>query len=211
MPAQRIHLIRHGEVHNPGAVIYGRLPHFRLSDRGHQMAAAAAEELKNQKRPVGMIFASPLLRTRESAEHVEKAFGVEAKTDERLIEPWNKFEGRKLGGAHIALRPHLFYHLRNPKRPSWGEPFEEIASRMLESMDHAWNAVPDGDVVLVSHQLPIEMVHRKLSGKKLPHNPRKRRTALSSVTSFERNGKDWVEVDYRDPGAGLSAIDKGAV
>ena len=211
MPAQRIHLIRHGEVHNPGAVIYGRLPHFRLSDRGHQMAAAAAEELKSQKRPVGKIFASPLLRTRESAEHVEKAFGVEAKTDERLIEPWNKFEGRKLGGAHIVLRPHLFYHLRNPKRPSWGEPFEEIAARMLESMDHAWNSVPDGDVVLVSHQLPIEMVHRKLSGKKLPHNPRKRRTALSSVTSFERNGNDWVEVDYRDPGAGLSAIDKGAV
>jgi broad specificity phosphatase PhoE len=78
-------------------------------------------------------------------------------------------------------------------------------------MDHAWNSVPDGDVVLVSHQLPIEMVHRKLSGKKLPHNPRKRRTALSSVTSFERNGNDWVEVDYKDPGAGLSAIDKGAV
>lgn len=211
MPAQRIHLIRHGEVHNPGAVIYGRLPHFRLSDRGHQMAAAAAEELKTQKRPVGKIFASPLLRTRESAEHVEKAFGVEAKTDERLIEPWNKFEGRKLGAGHIALRPHLFYHLRNPQRPSWGEPFDEIASRMLESMDHAWNSVPDGDVVLVSHQLPIEMVHRKLSGKKLPHNPRKRRTALSSVTSFERNGSEWVEVDYKDPGAGLSAIDKGAV
>jgi broad specificity phosphatase PhoE len=211
MPAQRIHLIRHGEVHNPGAVIYGRLPHFRLSDRGHQMAAAAAEELRVQKRPVGKIFASPLLRTRESAEHVEKAFGVEAKTDERLIEPWNKFEGRKLGAGHIALRPHLFYHLRNPQRPSWGEPFDEIASRMLESMDHAWNSVPDGDVVLVSHQLPIEMVHRKLSGKKLPHNPRKRRTALSSVTSFERNGSEWVEVDYKDPGAGLSAIDKGAV
>jgi broad specificity phosphatase PhoE len=211
MPAKRIHLIRHGEVHNPGAVIYGRLPHFRLSDRGHQMAAAAAAELKVQKRQVGRIFASPLLRTRESAEHVEKAFGLDATTDERLIEPWNKFEGRKLGAKYIALRPHLIYHLRNPQRPSWGEPFEEIAARMLESMEHAWNSVPDGDVVLVSHQLPIEMVHRKLRGQKLPHNPRKRRTALSSVTSFERNGNDWIEVDYKDPGAGLSAIDKGAV
>ncbi|MEY4741527.1 MAG: hypothetical protein RL672_277, partial [Actinomycetota bacterium] len=29
MPADRIHLIRHGEVHNPGQVLYGRLPHFR--------------------------------------------------------------------------------------------------------------------------------------------------------------------------------------
>ena len=35
MPADRIHLIRHGEVHNPGGVLYGRLPHFRLSELGH--------------------------------------------------------------------------------------------------------------------------------------------------------------------------------
>jgi len=206
MPANRIHLIRHGEVHNPGAVIYGRLPHFGLSERGHEMAKAAAEELKNQKRPVSRIFASPLLRTRESAEHVESAFGLDATTDERLIEPWNNFEGRKLGGLHIALRPHLFYHLRNPQRPSWGEPFEEIAARMLDAMDHAWNSVPDGDVVLVTHQLPIEMVHRKVSGKPLPHNPRKRRTALSSVTTFERIGKDWREVEYKDPGAHLRGV-----
>ncbi|CAB4642848.1 MAG: histidine phosphatase family protein [Actinobacteria bacterium] len=211
MPAKRLHLIRHGEVHNPGSVIYGRLPHFKLSERGHQMAAAAAAELKKQERQVGKIFASPLLRTQESAQHVEKAFGVDAKTDERLSEPWNHFEGRKLGATHIILRPHLFYYLRKPKRPSWGEPFEEIASRMLESMDHAWNEAIDTDVVLVSHQLPIEMVHRKISGKKLPHNPRKRRTALSSVTSYERNGDQWVEVGYQDPGASLKATDKGAV
>jgi broad specificity phosphatase PhoE len=162
--------------------------------------------LKKQKRPVNRVFASPLLRTRESAEHVESAFGLDATTDERLIEPWNNFEGRKLGGLHILARPHLYYQLRNPKRPSWGEPFEDIASRMLEAMDHAWNSVPDGDVVLVTHQLPIEMVHRKLSGKKLPHNPRKRRTALSSVTSFERQGNKWVEVDYKDPGAPLRGV-----
>ncbi len=206
MPAKRIHLIRHGEVHNPGAVIYGRLPHFHLSERGHQMAAAAAAELKHQKREVNRVFASPLLRTRESAEHVETAFGLDATTDERLIEPWNNFEGRKLGGLHIIARPHLYYQLRNPLKPSWGEPFEEIAARMLDAMDHAWKSVPDGDVVLVSHQLPIEMVHRKLSGKKLPHNPRKRRTALSSVTSFERQGNQWVEVDYKDPGAHLRGV-----
>lgn len=199
MPAKRLHLIRHGEVHNPGAVIYGRLPHFRLSDRGHLMALDAAKELKAQKREVSKIIASPLLRTRESAEHVEKEFGLQATTDDRLIEPWNHFEGRKLGGLQIISRPHLYFRLRNPNRPSWGEPFEEIASRMLESMDHAWNNVPDGDVVLVTHQLPIEMVYRKVSGKKLPHNPRKRRTGLSSVTSFERQGKDWVEVDFKNP------------
>jgi hypothetical protein len=93
--------------------------------------------LKNQKRPVSRVVASPLLRTRESAEHVEREFNLSASTDERLIEPWNNFEGRKLGGLHILVRPHLYHQLRNPQRPSWGEPFEEIASRMLEAMDRA--------------------------------------------------------------------------
>lgn len=211
MPANRIHLIRHGEVDNPEKVIYGRLPHYRLSDRGRMMAKAAADELKKQKRPVNALLISPLLRTRESAEPVAEAFGLEAKTDDRLIEPWNNFEGRRLGGLHLATRPHLWVQLRNPMRPSWGEPFDKIAERMFAAIEDAWQSVPDGDVVLVSHQLPIEMVVRKLSGKRLPHDPRKRRTKLSSITSLERQGDGWVEVDFRDPGGKLDAIDEGAV
>lgn len=211
MPAKRVHLIRHGEVHNPDAVVYGRLPNFRLSERGQLMAAAAAKELKQQNRVVEKVFSSPLQRTRESARPVEQAFGVEATTDDRLIEPWNHFEGRRLGVGHLLARPHLYFHLRKPSRPSWGEPFEEIASRMLESMDHAWNTTASEDVVLVTHQLPIEMIHRKLSGKKLPHNPKQRRTALSSITSFEKVGNEWVEVDFKNPGESLNAVDRGAV
>lgn len=211
MPADRIHLIRHGEVHNPEKVIYGRLPHFRLSDRGRLMAKAASDELKQQKRKVNALFISPLLRTRESAEPVAEAFGLELKPDDRLIEPWNRFEGRRIGGLTLAVRPHLWPQLWNPMRPSWGEPFKQIANRMLAVMDDAWKSVPDGDVVLVSHQLPIEMVVRTLQGKSLPHDPRKRRTKLSSITSFERVGNKWIEVDFKDPGGKLEAIDAGAV
>ena len=211
MPADRIHLIRHGEVHNPEKVIYGRLPHFRLSDRGRLMAKAASDELLRQKRKVTGLVNSPLLRTRESAEPVAEAYGLDAKTDDRLIEPWNRFEGRRVGVAELALRPHLWVQLWNPMRPSWGEPFKQIAARMLAAMDDAYKSVPDGDVVLVSHQLPIEMVVRTLAGKSLPHDPRKRRTKLSSITSFERRGGNWVEVDYKDPGAKLNPIDAGAV
>lgn len=211
MPADRIHLIRHGEVHNPEKVIYGRLPHYRLSDRGRLMAKAASDELKRQKRKVNALFISPLLRTRESAEPVAEAFGLEGRIDDRLIEPWNNFEGRRIGALTLAVRPHLWPQLWNPMRPSWGEPFNEISSRMLSVMDEAYKSVPDGDVVLVSHQLPIEMVVRTLAGKALPHDPRKRRTKLSSITSFERRGDSWVEVDFKDPGGKLAGIDAGAV
>ena len=38
MVATTIHLMRHGEVHNPEGVLYGRLPGYRLSERGAAMA-----------------------------------------------------------------------------------------------------------------------------------------------------------------------------
>ncbi|MFM6971124.1 MAG: histidine phosphatase family protein [Rhodoluna sp.] len=211
MPADRIHLIRHGEVHNPGAVLYGRLPHFHLSERGRSMAAEAAAELKKQKRKVTAVFVSPLLRTRESAEPIESTFGLTAHTDERLIEPWNLFEGRRLSAAHVLTRPKLYWLVRNPRRPSWGEPYDQIAARMFAALEDAWKSVPDGDVVLVSHQLPIEMVYRSLDGKKLAHSPRSRRTRLSSITSLERKGSSWIEVGFADPAATSQAIDRGAV
>ncbi|MGO1497115.1 MAG: histidine phosphatase family protein, partial [Agrococcus casei] len=38
MPATRLHLVRHGEVHNPDGILYGRIPGYRLSERGERMA-----------------------------------------------------------------------------------------------------------------------------------------------------------------------------
>lgn len=211
MPAARIHLVRHGEVHNPGGVLYGRLPHFRLSEKGHEMAALAAKELKAKKVKVGAIYMSPLLRTRESAEHIQELYGVDPQTDQRLIEPYNIFEGRKLSAKAIAIRPHLVYHLRNPYSPSWGEPYVAIVARMLEAMTELAAKTHDGDLVLVTHQLPIWITHRHLAGEKLAHNPSKRRCALSSITTFEVTKNGLVEIDYVSPAESLLAVDKGAV
>lgn len=211
MPADRIHLIRHGEVHNPGQVLYGRLPHFRLSERGHEMAELAAQTIASQKRSVSAIVASPLLRTRESAEHLQAKLGIDIVTDQRLIEPFNIFEGRKLSAKHIALRPHLIYHLRNPNKPTWGEPYEEVLKRMLDAITEINSSVNEGDAIIVTHQLPIVMVQRHLAGLPLAHNPKKRQCSLSSITTLEmRNGK-LAQVDYLEPASALKAIDKGAV
>jgi broad specificity phosphatase PhoE len=212
MPANRIHLIRHGEVHNPGGVLYGRLPHFHLTEAGHKMAALAAAELKNRGSQLTAIYSSPLVRARESAESIQSVFSLEPITDQRLIEPHNIFEGRKLSAKAIALRPHLLFHLRNPVQPSWGESFVSIVARMMDAIEDIDSKTEAGDVAMVTHQLPIWMVHRHLAGKRLAHDPSKRRCALSSITTIERdhNG-DWVEVDYLEPAANLAAVDKGAV
>ena len=52
MVATTIHLMRHGEVHNPHAVLYGRLPGYRLSERGLAMAHMVADHLAGAERPL---------------------------------------------------------------------------------------------------------------------------------------------------------------
>lgn len=211
MPAKRIHLVRHGEVYNPSGVLYGRLPNFHLSDTGKLMARAAAQELKDQGYPIRAIFSSPLIRTQESAKPIEELFGLDAKTNENLIEPWNVFEGRKLSVKAVAVRPHWWWHFRNPAKPAWGESFIDIIARMQEAISEAAESVKDGDVVLVTHQLPIWVMHLHAAGEKLMHDPRKRRCSLSSITSFEFIDGKLTEVGYLEPAAKLSAIDRGAV
>ena len=211
MPAQRIHLVRHGEVYNPSGVLYGRLPNFHLSDKGKLMAEAAAEELKVQNFPVKAIFTSPLVRTQESAKPIEELFGLDAKTDENLIEPWNVFEGRKLSVKAVAMRPNWWWHFRNPARPAWGESFKDIINRMEEAIETASASVKTGDVVLVTHQLPIWVMHLHLAGEKLMHDPRKRRCSLSSITSLSLADGKLTEISYLEPAKNLEAVDRGAV
>jgi broad specificity phosphatase PhoE len=213
MAADRIHLVRHGEVHNPQGVLYGRLPNFGLSKLGHKMAQQAALELQNSGRKVVALYCSPLQRTRESSQPFQEAFGLTPVIDDRLIEPHNIFEGKVISGGRILLKPHLWFHLRNPSKPSWGEPYQQIASRMTEAIFAAADSVESGDLVIVSHQLPIWMVHSWASDQPLPHNPTQRRCALSSITSFEIQDGKLVEVDYKDPAALLraQAKDVGAV
>src|SRR5215470_12663952 len=86
-----VHLLRHGEVSNPGRVLYGRLPGFHLSPDGEHMAKAAAAFLAG--RDVTLLLSSPLERALETAAPVAAQFGLEVRVDERLIEPWNHFEG----------------------------------------------------------------------------------------------------------------------
>lgn len=213
MPAFRLHLVRHGEVFNPEGVLYERIDGFELSETGHQMATAAASELASQGRQVTRLLASPLTRTQQSAAPMAQAFGLKIETEPRVIEPWNKFKGLAMGPKALLKRPALLLSLYNPGRPSWGEPFVEIANRMIDATLEAWQDTPEGDVVIVSHQLPIWMLYRSSEGLKLPHDPRQRRCSLSSITSFEVIDGRLKAVEYLEPGLSLAAnaVDGGAV
>jgi broad specificity phosphatase PhoE len=208
--ARALHLVRHGEVHNPAGVVYERLPEFRLSDRGRAMAAKTADWLADK--PVGRLIASPLLRTRQSAQPIADTFGLDVELDERVIEAGNRFAGRNVRRS-VREHPRELALFRNPLRPSWGEPFVDVRDRVrLAVLEALRSGDADHDVVVVSHQLPIWMVHRSVVGAPLAHDPRHRRCALSSVTTFAIREGRVVETGYEDPAGALllGAVDRGA-
>ena len=197
-----VHLLRHGHVHNPDKVLYGRLPEFHLSDAGQAMAAAVAEDLSAREVPVTRVIASPLLRAQQTAKPVAAAYGLEIDTDERLIEALNAYEGTVLqSGVKDFLHPRNWWLLRNPWRPSWGEPYTEQRDRMWAAIRDAAAANPDGDTVMVSHQLPIWVARMEFEKRRFLHDPRSRQCGLASLTSFEFRDSEPVAMSYAEPAA----------
>ena len=204
-----VHVLRHGEVHNPDKILYGRLPGFRLSELGIQMAKAATKALADHD--VTHIGASPLERAQQTAEPIAAQFKLPVEVDERLIESDNKFEGKRVSVGDGALRDKRnWWILRDPFTPSWGEPYTQIAHRMFAAVLAAREVAEGHEAVLVSHQLPIWTLRRFVEHKRLWHDPRKRQCALASLTSFHFEDTRVVGVGYTEPAAHLIALSPDA-
>lgn len=193
-----MHFLRHGEVYNPEGILYGRLPNFRLSEEGERQAKLVSEFLA--ERDVAHVVASPMQRAQQTALPLGTAHGLEVATDERLIEADNRFEGCKVSVGDGALRsPRHWPKLWNPCRPSWGEPYWDIAHRMLGAAHRARAEAAGRDAVCVSHQLPIWTLRRFLESKPLWHDPRRRQCSLASLTSLVFRDEQLVRVAYVEP------------
>lgn len=192
-----VHLLRHGEVHNPNHVLYGRLPGYHLSVNGRAMAAAAADYFDGH--PVAAVFASPLERAQETAQPVAERLGLPITTDERLIESMNVLEGKSVSLASLAVNPLNWKYLWNPFTPSWGEPYHEVVARVRQVVDRAREAARGQEAVCVSHQLPIWVSRLAAEDRRLWHNPNTRQCALGSVTSLTFDGDQLTGVSYAVP------------
>src|ERR1017187_1967214 len=208
-PATVVHLVRHGEVANPDGILSGRLPGFSLSEDGQMMAKAAADFMAG--RDVTVLRTSPLDRAVQTAEPIAAQLGLPVEIDERLIEPWNHFEGLNVGVGDGSLRaPRHWIYLRNPFRPSWGEPYKEVAGRVLAAATDAARAARGHEAVCVSHQLPIWITRRSAEGRTLWHDPRRRQCALGSVTSLTFAGDRLTSVSYAEPSGSAGTRAAGA-
>jgi broad specificity phosphatase PhoE len=197
-----VHLLRHGEVHNPTGVLYGRRDGYHLSDLGTKMAQRVADSVGD--RDITHIVSSPLERAQETAAPLAAVRGLTVVTDERVIESTNVFEGETFGvGDGVLRKPSAWRHLWNPFRPSWGEPYKQVAARMLAGVYDARDSAAGHEAVIVSHQLPIWITRLHLERRSFLHDPRRRQCTLCSLTSFTFEDDRLTTVSYSEPAADL--------
>jgi len=197
-----VHLVRHGEVHNPTGILYGRLPDYHLSDRGREMADAAADWLDDHD--VTHLVSSPLERCQETAAPIAASTKLDVVIDDRVIEAGNLFEGNTFGKDAASLRrPATWWKLRNPARPSWGESYRGISERMQQAIADARESASGHEAVIVSHQLPVWIARRTFERRRFLHDPRTRQCGLASITSLTFEDGEFVSYEYSEPAAHL--------
>lgn len=120
----RISFVRHGVVQH-GQNYYGRLPGTWLGPAGQEQAQATALVL--QAEPVAAVFASPLLRTCQTAMAIfERHPGIPFAVDERLLEVFTPFDGEPM--AVLEARAFDLY-------TGVGPPYEQPAAILARARD----------------------------------------------------------------------------
>lgn len=142
--ATTLYLMRHGHVHNPANILYGRLPGFRLSALGIQQAEAGGEWLAS--RPIKAIYSSPMERARQTASIVaQRQDGLSPQIDERILEVLTPYEGRPT--AELAAAGWDLYSGNEP-------PYESpamVLERVLDFMAYIASSYMGESVVAVAH------------------------------------------------------------
>jgi len=155
-------LARHGEVHNPGNILYGRLPRVGLTPEGRRQANALAKVL--ERRPLQAIYSSPMLRARRTADAVLAVHPElqRVRIDRDLLEVRTGWEGQPLE----ALERINWDFYTNPRHPQ-DESLRAIHDRMQRWLERMLRRHAGGEVLGVSHGDPILILVGSLCGRAL--------------------------------------------
>jgi broad specificity phosphatase PhoE len=191
--------VRHGEVMNPDHVVYASLPGFRLSESGVAEATAVARYLRSA--PIVAVWSSPLERALATAAPIAAAHDLPIRVEPELIEWKMADDWAGIGWDDLPTeRPgELEAYLEHPlDMPFASEPLEALARRMRAALT-AIASRHDGDVVVVSHQDPVQAARLSLTGRDLAnqHVDKPRHGTVITL----KPGTPWTELTAWTPEA----------
>ena len=145
-----LHLLRHGTHNLGGGVLAGRMPGVGLTERGRAEIAAAAERLADEN--IAALYASPLQRTRESAEIVSERLGLPIEFRDDLIElDFGEWTGTTFNAIRGDPRWHPWHQRRSLARIPGGETMRAVQFRAVEAILEIAERHRDAAAVVVSH------------------------------------------------------------
>jgi broad specificity phosphatase PhoE len=193
-----IHLIRHGEVENPGNVVYANIPGFVLSAKGRDQARSTGKHLARSG--LGLIVASPLDRAVETARLIAAETGAEIETDPRLTE-WAlavRWRGALWAELPTVFPGELEAYLEDPRNlPFCPESIDDVAVRITTAVSE-WVARSVRDVGFVSHEDPIHATYLSLTAAH-PTAFHADKPAHCSVTTLAADDGKWRTVSRWAP------------
>jgi 2,3-bisphosphoglycerate-dependent phosphoglycerate mutase len=153
-------LMRHGEAeNNVNRILVGRHLESHLTSYGRQQVSEAARLI--QDIPIKKIYASPVIRTIETAEIVSKILGISYDIDERLYE----IDLGNLAGMNFEeiIRKHgnLFLKFYAEEGPTtladYGvESFSSVKERMTSLLEEIRENYANENILMVTHLDPIK-------------------------------------------------------
>lgn len=166
--ATHVHLVRHGEVHDPDHIVYASLPGFTLSETGEEQARAVARYLGRQ--PVVAVWSSPLERALRTAEAIATRAGLPVKIEPdlrewRLMDRWSGVGWEDLP-TEFPGEVEAFLD-RPDDLPFSPESLDDLARRAGDAIRRLAEAHPHGDVVVVSHSATVRAATLHLTGTPL--------------------------------------------
>lgn len=193
MQKTRFYIIRHGEVYNPDKIVYGRLPRMGLSIEGKRQVESTGLLLVNKK--INVIYSSPMLRARQSAQIIGRALRVKIKISSLLNEVDLFCKGISIFNYESTIQKVL-YSEENVNKGQ--ETVQSIFNRMNKIVKKIYSLHKYSNVVLVSHGDPI-MILRALSSN-LSFTWEYKKTSYVSPGS-------WFVFDY--DGASYNWVSRG--
>lgn len=162
----KYYILRHGEALSNVREIVSSWPEKfdnHLTEKGVKMIEKSAEELKDKN--IDLIFASDLLRTKQTAETVGKELGLEPEYDKRLREVnFGDFSGKSISKMWEYFEEETE---RTEKGTPNGENYTEILERLVSFLEDTDKKYKGKNILIISHECPLFLLQGKVMGLSL--------------------------------------------